>query len=213
MNKQQLAKLIGTVLKLRPRPQRDGEPIPEARNRWHLLNESEDKKGLVLKNVITDHEFVLSHDSINQYRSPDLLVLRGQPVFQNERSVVIEPFIDASEAIVAEEPLDIVADRFRLAEVDLHKLTDAERAAVRQLIVQEKMTDTDVSRFLEAKGFGSYPNFYQSVSNRVAFLERDFFGSYFVRSSFKPVLRQLLAQQTGSPNSCEPRTANGFRSE
>jgi hypothetical protein len=178
-----------------------------------VLNESEDKQGLVLKNVLTDHEFVLSHDSINQYRAPDLLVLRGQPTLQNEGSVVIEPFIDTPEALETEEPLDIVADRFRLAEADLQKLTDSERAAVRQLIVQEKMTDTDVSKFLEESGFSPYPNFYQAVSNRVAFLERDFFGWYFIRSSFKPLLRQLLAQQTGSPKTREPRKANGLPSE
>ena len=64
MNKQQLAKLIGTTVKLRPKPQRDGKYVPDERNKWHVLHETEDKKGLALKNVLTNHEFVLAYDSI-----------------------------------------------------------------------------------------------------------------------------------------------------
>jgi len=193
VNKQQLLKLIGTVVSLRPRPQSAGTYIPHERNRWHVIDRTEDNTGLVLKNVITDHEFIVLNDNIDQYRAPALLLLRGQPLITGQQSVSVEPFIDAPEVIEDEDPPEFVAERLELAQGDLKKLTDTERLAVRELLVRDKMTDTDVSQFLENKGLGPYPQFYQSVSNKVAFLERDFFGNISVMSSFKMILKRLFS--------------------
>ena len=177
VNKQQLTKLIGTTVKLRPRPQRDGKYIADERNKWHVLHETEDKKGLALKNVLTNHEFVLAYDSINQYRSPDLILLRGQPILNDERSITVEPFIDAPDEAEQEEPPEILADRLTLAEAELRKLTAAEKVGLRELLVRGKMTDTDISLFLSSKRLGSYPEFYKSVSAKLAFWTENFPGT------------------------------------
>lgn len=198
MNKRQLTKLIGTTVKLRPRPQRDGKYVPDERNKWHVLEETEDKKGLALKNVLTNHEFVIAYDNINQYRSPDLILLRGQPILKGEQTVIVEPFIDAPDDGEHEESPEILADRFTLAEAEIQKLTPAEKVGLRELLVRGKMTDTDISSFLISKQLGSYPEFYKSVSAKTSFLDREFSGYNTVIPVFKSVLMRLLNQQNSS---------------
>ena len=176
MNKRQILKQLHTVVSLVPRPMWQGAYIPDSRNRWHVVSETPDTKGLLLKNVFTDHEFLLYYDSIDQYRAPNLLLVRGHAFFTDERSVIIEPFRDAPSIKETEEPLEFSADRIALTEAELQKLTSPERLAMRQLLVQEKMTDTDVTQFLESRGLGPYLNLYEFVSNKVPFLDRDFFG-------------------------------------
>ena len=125
-------------------------------------------------------------------------MLRGQPILNDERSVIVEPFIDAPDEAEQEEPPEILADRFTLAETELRKLTAAEKVGLRELLVREKMTDTDISLFLSSKRLGSYPEFYKSVSAKTSFLHREFFGYNTVIPVFKPVLMKLLNLQNSS---------------
>ena len=192
MNKQELKKAVGTIVKLRPRPLLDNTYVPEPRNRWDILSESEDKKGLVLQNTIMDKEFVLGYDSIREFRMPDLLVLRGQLTLRNDGTVAIEPFVEAPDTDTTEESVAILAERWRLAETEIERLTLAEKAGLRELLVRDKMTDTDLSLFFDSRGLGPYPEFYKSVSTKTSFLDREFSGYNAIIPAFRPILMKLL---------------------
>ena len=194
MNKSELKKNIGTTVKLLPKPTLDNKPLSDSRNKWLVLSELEDAKGLLFQNVIMDHEFSLGYDNIREYRSPDLLILRGQLVMKNDAAVSFEPFTDSPETDETDESSAFMDKRLKLAEEELQRLTPAEKAGLHELLVREKMTDTDISRFLESKGYGPYDLFHTHVSHKTSFLDREFSGLNTIIPAFRPILMKLLDQ-------------------
>jgi len=195
VHKRSLDKLIGTLVKLIPKPKMGGKYIPMERNRWLFLGKSKDKKGLELKNAVTNHEFVLPFDTCNEFREPDLLILRGETELMEDGSVKVKPIVDTPEEIEIEEPIEYVEDREQMAKDKLSQLTEPERAAIRQVLVLGSMTATDVSTFLAQKGFSPNEKLMQSLFNNVPFFQKTFGGFYFVKPDLRQILKKLLAKQ------------------
>ncbi|MFZ1057664.1 MAG: hypothetical protein WAP47_00590, partial [Candidatus Rokuibacteriota bacterium] len=104
---------------------------PDARNKWTIIEENDTKTGLLMQNTLTNHEFPLGYDSIREFRTPDLLTLRGQIVLKKDGVVELEPFTEGPDVLDTGEMSTYIADRYQLAGSQLRGLTIAERAADR----------------------------------------------------------------------------------
>lgn len=196
MNKRELKKIIGTIVKFRPRPKQQDEYVSESRNRWDILSETGDGDALLCQNALTNHEFTLHYDSIREFRNPDLLILLGQVHLRKGGQVEIEVFTDSPPNEEGVEAPEIVSDRRELAKAELEKLDEAEKMGLRELLVRDSMTDTDLRRYLESKGFKPYGDFYSAVSDKTSFLDRNFIGYNSVRPAFRKIIAELLNSKT-----------------
>jgi hypothetical protein len=91
MNIVKFRELIGTVVILRPRPKVDGGYLKESVNSWIILDEVA-KTHFLLRNSITNHEFLLTPDNIREFRNPDFVILAGQTTLKEGGAVEFEPF-------------------------------------------------------------------------------------------------------------------------
>jgi hypothetical protein len=194
VNKRELKKIIGTIVKFRPRPKQQDEYLSDARNQWDILNETGD--GLLCQNALTNHEFTLHYDSIREFRNPDLLILLGQVHLRKGGQVEIEVFTDSPPEEERDEASEIVSDRRELAKAEFEKLDEAQKMGLRELLVRDSMTDTDLERYLESKGFKGYQNFYNTVSEKTSFLDRNIIGFNSVRPAFRKIIAEILNPKT-----------------
>ena len=197
MNKSQLRQnIVGTVVSILPRPKLEDTPLSLARNKWLILSEAEDKKGLAFQNTITNHGFILGYDNIREFRSPNSLILRGQVLLLTNNQIKFEPFLDVPDLDEEMKSSVLEQERKNLAESEIQKLADHEKKALRELLVRESMTDTDVSQYLADCGYGSFTKVFQHLYNgKVSLLEKDFNGEWHIKPLFRPVLEVLLSGQ------------------
>ena len=117
---------IGAVVKFMPRPKQGDKLVSEGRNKWVILQESEGEEGLIFQNTVTNHEITMRYDSLREFRSPDMIIVRGQVILEEDAKVTFEPFTESPEIDEVEDPQEIVADRHQLAESELVRLSDVE---------------------------------------------------------------------------------------
>jgi hypothetical protein len=97
MNKGSLQQNIETLVRLLPRPMMNEKPIAKMRNFWLILEECDDKDGIVVLNKLTNHEGKIPYDSIREFRKPDMLILRAQVNLGKDGLFEISPFLDGPE--------------------------------------------------------------------------------------------------------------------
>ena len=93
MNRDELRKNIGQVLKFFPIPRRDSTigSYESENNQWLLRRESSDKKSFEFLNMIGDYNpLVLDPLKIKNFDAPDILILRGQVILEGS-TVRYEP--------------------------------------------------------------------------------------------------------------------------
>lgn len=93
MNAKELAKNVGHLFRLRPKPFRidpDGKPLLEVDDRWRLERVSRNPASVCLTNTRTGHQLELESDNIMERRSPDFLMLRCE-VTIGPNGIDIEP--------------------------------------------------------------------------------------------------------------------------
>lgn len=93
MNAHQLSKKTGTLVKLRPIPERrphDGMSLPQSDDQWRIVRVGTGE--VELRNIRTDHIARLGFDNIREFRTPDFLLLRCQLAL-TPSTVLIEPII------------------------------------------------------------------------------------------------------------------------
>jgi len=185
---------IGNVVALLPAPLMGDKRLPAHRNKWIILSENENPKGLYFKNALLEHEFPLGYDNIRNSQSPDSILLKVQLILKDGGEVFFQPFLDVPEADY--DDLDsLIEKRHEFAKSEIKKLSGAEQMAIRQILIEEKMTDTDISRFLDSRGVGPYDSFFAKVSTKTPFLDREFSGYNTIKSAFIPILWKLLDRQ------------------
>lgn len=85
-----------TVIQFRPKPKTDpSHYLKDDLNLWTIL--SVDDATCLFQNIVINHEISLAHDSIREFRKPDLVILRGQVVIGNDGSTTFEPFVPGIE--------------------------------------------------------------------------------------------------------------------
>jgi len=94
MNRAELKKNIGKTFQFFPIPRRDSASgsYESDKNQWLLRRETPDKKGFEFLNMLGDYNpLVLDSPKINKFDEPDVLILRGQVIFDGS-TVRYEPF-------------------------------------------------------------------------------------------------------------------------
>jgi hypothetical protein len=87
-------KNIGKTFQFFPIPRHDSASgsYESDKNQWLLRRETPDKKGLEFLNILGDYNpLVLDSPKINKFDEPDVLILRGQVIFDGS-TVRYEPF-------------------------------------------------------------------------------------------------------------------------
>ena len=103
MNLKQLREnTVGTVVQLLPKPLYNGKPIKSEHNAWLVVEELEDKIFL-FQNRNTRHEISLGADNIQEFRTPKLLILRGQISLLEGKKTEFEP---SAPGLTEEEGLE-----------------------------------------------------------------------------------------------------------
>lgn len=98
MNTQQLRKLIGKPLRLRPLPWRfsqSGQRLISRDDQWTL--EGVTRTQVLLKNASTGHNAEIGHDNVREFRTPDFLLLRCQVIVVGPK-ILVEPFVTREHA-------------------------------------------------------------------------------------------------------------------
>ena len=98
MNLKQLKKRQGTNLRLRPLPHRidgSGKHLPESDDAWRLEKVLDNPSSIELLNIHTGHVLTLQPDNVQEYRSPDFLLLRCQLTVRPQ-SIDIEPIFGSA---------------------------------------------------------------------------------------------------------------------
>ena len=89
MNVDKFRRVLGTTVVLRPRPKRGDGFVDDSYNEW-VVDEVADRT-FRFKNSITNHELVLARDSIDQFRTPNFVFLRGEATLLADGKVHFEP--------------------------------------------------------------------------------------------------------------------------
>jgi hypothetical protein len=90
MNLKRLRELVGTIVRLRPRPKIKDAYLREADNSWIIVQEVKEKMFQLICQS-SHHEFSIAADNINDFRSPNFLILRGQVTLKEGGQVEFEP--------------------------------------------------------------------------------------------------------------------------
>lgn len=98
---------LGTVVRLLPRPTYKGRPIKQMHNEWLVVQEVRDATFL-FQNRNTRHAAELGADNIQEFRSPNLLILRGQLILQDGQQTDFQP---TAQGLADTEGLDALIER------------------------------------------------------------------------------------------------------
>jgi hypothetical protein len=95
-------KTLGTVVQLVPRPLINGKPMKNEHNKWLPASEVE-KDVFLFQHVETDHEVRLSKEHFKGFCAPNIMILRGQVLFEKGTTGTFEPF---APSLVTDEQLE-----------------------------------------------------------------------------------------------------------
>src|SRR5947208_5090784 len=104
--KQFREKTLGTVVRLLPKPTFKGQPIRNEHNAWLVVDEVKEAVFL-LQNRSSRHEIELGADSIQEFRTPNLLILRGQLLLKEGVQTEFEP---SAPGLVGDEGIEALID-------------------------------------------------------------------------------------------------------
>jgi hypothetical protein len=106
----------------------------------------------------------------------------------------------AEERVATEERLAgrcLDAVRRRLAEENLAKVSPAEEAALRQILVRGQVSESQLSEPLGVQGVIDAR--LDKLAQRTNFIVRNFIGEWSVNPSFKDILQELLGDHKPGP--------------
>ncbi|MGD1212140.1 MAG: hypothetical protein ABR973_12375 [Candidatus Acidiferrales bacterium] len=108
--------------------------------------------------------------------------------------VIYEGHEDMASRLAAFEAPDSSEASKRLrAENQLRQLDEVEKAILKELLVEEAMTEAHAQAYLfQQRGYSEVRPFLAEIERKTNFLRRDFVGRYEIDPAFRGILRQLL---------------------
>src|SRR5688572_8814677 len=100
---------IEKIVRLVPRPTMNGKLIGRSRNFWLVLQEYEE--GVEILNKITNHGGKIPHDSIREWREPDMVILLAQLNLGKDGIFELTPFLDGPQTEMITEEEEILPER------------------------------------------------------------------------------------------------------
>lgn len=192
MNKGGLQNDIETLVRLLPRPVLNGQLIAKSRNSWLIVEEYDQKEGIVVLNKITNHEGRVPYDSIREFRKPDMLILRAQVNLAKDGLFEISPFLDGRETEMITEEEEILPERMTHAETALDRCTAEEIEVLKEILIKETMEQGEIVACCTRHGIKNGDQFSATVSSRTSFLDVGVRQKVWIKPVFVPILEKLL---------------------
>lgn len=78
-------------------------------------------------------------------------------------------------------------------EEEWHRLEEADKETIREIVVQEGLWESDIIALLQARGLLSHHARYDSLAERVSFVQCDFAGYHSILPDYRSLLEDVLA--------------------
>ncbi len=78
-------------------------------------------------------------------------------------------------------------------EEEWHRLEEADKETIREIVVQEGLWESDIVALLQTRGLLSHNARYDSLAERISFVQCDFAGYHSIRSNYHSILESILA--------------------
>ncbi len=78
-------------------------------------------------------------------------------------------------------------------EEEWHSLEEADKETIREIVVQEGLWESDIVALLQTRGFLSHNARYESLAERVSFVQCDFAGYHSILPDYRSLLENVLA--------------------
>lgn len=110
MKKETISQNLGHKFRLRPNPivRKTGKPIKEDLNSWTFLDFPEEKQ-LIFAHNHSDYRLSVDAVYVRGHEPPDMIVLRGQFILEDDLKFTFEPF---TEGMSSTDPRDLTADPY-----------------------------------------------------------------------------------------------------
>lgn len=79
-------------------------------------------------------------------------------------------------------------------EEEWHSLEEADKETIREMIIQEGLWESDIIALLQARGFLSHNARYDSLAERVSFVQCDFSGYHSILPDYQAHVETILAE-------------------
>lgn len=165
---------VETLVRLLPRPQKNGKPIVKFQNSWLIVEEYGQSGGIVVLNKTTNHEGQIPYDSIREWREPDMVILRAQVNMGKNGCFELNPFTDGPETEMLVEGEEFLPERVRFVKDRLKNLTDSEVKLLTQLVIQVKMRPNEIREVCSSIGISDDPRiFFNGLIYKTGMIEKD----------------------------------------
>ncbi|MDA0737525.1 MAG: hypothetical protein O2999_11310 [Nitrospirae bacterium] len=78
-------------------------------------------------------------------------------------------------------------------EEEWHRLEEADKETIREIVVQEGLWESDIVALLQTRGLWSHHARYDSLAERVSFVQCDFAGYHSILPDYRSLLEDVLA--------------------
>jgi hypothetical protein len=208
---------IETLVRLLPRPVMNGQLIAKSRNSWLIVEEYDEKEGIVVLNKITNHEGRVPYDSIREFRNPDILILRAQVNLGKDGVFEISPFLDGPETEMLTEGEEFLPERFEFVKNKLKNLPDKEIKLLTELVIRVKMTTGEIQQVCRSFGISDAYEavaFFTQLMLTTQLIEKDdphkVSFTAWIKDGFVPILEHLLlhSQRKRPTTDCQPSSSS-----
>lgn len=197
---------IETLVRLLPRPVVNGQLIAKSRNSWLIVEEYDEKEGIVVLNKITNHEGRVPYDCVREFRKPDILILRAQVNLGKDGVFEISPFLDGPGTEMMTEDEEILPERMTHAKTALDRCTTEEIEVLKEILIKQTMEQGEIVACCTKHGIENGYKFFATVSSRTSFLDVGERHKVWVKPVFVPILEKLLLRPKSDTGITSPQT-------
>ena len=177
----------------------NGTLIAKSRNFWLIVEEYGKADGIVVLNKITDHGGQIPYDSIRKWQEPDMVILSAQVNVGRSGLFELSPFLDGPETEMLTEDEAFLPERLKFVKNNLDNLTENEIKVLTQLVIQVRMTTSEIQIFCRSIGFSDaydVGTFFIQLMHKTQMIEKDdphrpFFTAW-IKDGFAPILQHAL---------------------
>lgn len=106
-----------------------------------------------------------------------------QEIVHEEQQTLPPPLVTDSHTITKEQ-----------VEKEWHSLEEADKETIREMVVQEGLWESDIIALLQTRGFLSHNARYDSLAERVSFVQCDFAGYHSILPNYHAHIETILAE-------------------
>ncbi len=178
----------------------NGKPITKELNSWVVEEEYGKEEGIVVLNKITNHKGNIPHDSIREWREPNMVILRAQVNVGKDGFFEVVPFLDGPETEMLIEAEAFVPERLEFVKAKLDSLSQQETEVLRRLVIQGRTPSTEILKWYLDLGISTdifgMDNLFKQMMNKTQLIEIHSQHSITfvaqIKQEFASILEQLL---------------------